>query len=179
MLIVQCTEALPELIAVTLLCSSSSSTACTLPCRVNPIITNYPTHSHKIMSIICTGHILVQGDADVDEFTWMKFVEYGASSFVKNGATSSAEAPPLSSSYSRGLNTKRSLWSISVTCGLLPCGHSRLSSLTAVYRPPNPPPRMQILGAMLSLSPACHGELADCRRALVLLQKPTPRWICS
>lgn len=83
----------------------------------------------------------------------MKLVEYGASSFVKKGATSSAEAPPLSSSYSRGLNTKRSLWSISVTCGLLPWGHSKLSSLTAVYKPPKPPPRMQILGATLSLSP--------------------------
>lgn len=73
---------------------------------------------------------------------------------MKNGATSSADAPPFNSSYSRGLNTKRSLWSIRVTCGLLPWGHNRLSSLTAVYRPPKPPPRMQILGAMLSLSPA-------------------------
>lgn len=41
-----------------------------------------------------------------------------------------------------------------LTLGLVPRGQIRLSSLTAVYSPPKPPPRMHTRGPALSLAPA-------------------------
>jgi hypothetical protein len=35
---------------------------------------------------------------------------------------------------------------VALTCGLRPSGHSRFSRRTAVYSPPNPPPRMHTRG---------------------------------
>ena len=40
------------------------------------------------------------------------------------------------------------------TWGFLPCGQSKDCKRTAVYRPPKPPPKMQILGALLKDGPA-------------------------
>mmetsp|Transcript_14590 Transcript_14590/g.35213 ORF Transcript_14590/g.35213 Transcript_14590/m.35213 type:complete len:210 (+) Transcript_14590:978-1607(+) len=72
----------------------------------------------------------------------------GARSSVKRGATSQSLMLSFTSSYSMGLNTKRSLRSTSVTRGFwAPAGHVRLSSFSAVYRPPKPPPRTTTRGA--------------------------------
>lgn len=43
---------------------------------------------------------------------------------------------------------------IPITCGLLPFGHIKLSSLMAVYKPPNPPPKTQTRGPSPSYPPA-------------------------
>ncbi len=48
--------------------------------------------------------------------TWMNRTGYCSRRDVKVGATSSSVAVPFNSSYSSGLNTKRSDWSTSVTC---------------------------------------------------------------
>lgn len=49
-----------------------------------------------------------------------------------------------------GLNTKRSDWSTSMIWGRLPAGQVSESNLSAAYKPPNPPPTMQILGLLSS-----------------------------
>jgi hypothetical protein len=62
------------------------------------------------------------------------------------------------------------------TLGLLPFGHRSDSSFTAVYKPPNPPPRMHTRGASPVLPAALEYAAVDtdrCRRRCLSL--PAPR----
>ena len=52
------------------------------------------------------------------------------------------------------MGDKTSHLPLQLTLGLVPRGQIRLSSFTAVYSPPKPPPRMHTRGPVPSLAPA-------------------------